>query len=110
MAAWDNLSDDVFEQIAGRRDQLVARIQEAYGVSKEEAEQQIEAFEAIACAQRLIHLTVSLTMGSQRMGMNAQAAEAMRADMEPHKRVYQLFAERTGLQIKTFDSLFGKGE
>ena len=45
MAAWDNLSDDVFEQIAGRRDQLVARIQEAYGVSKEEAEQQIEAFE-----------------------------------------------------------------
>ena len=46
MAAWDNLSDDVFDQIAGRRDQLVARIQEAYGVSKEEAEQQIEAFEA----------------------------------------------------------------
>ena len=45
MAAWDNLSDDVLDQIAGRRDQLVARIQEAYGVSKEEAEQQIEAFE-----------------------------------------------------------------
>lgn len=45
MAAWDNLSDDVFDQIAGRRDQLVARIQEAYGVSKEEAEQQIEAFQ-----------------------------------------------------------------
>ena len=45
MAAWDNLSDDAFDQIAGRRDQLVARIQEAYGVSKEEAEQQIEAFE-----------------------------------------------------------------
>jgi len=46
MAAWDNLSDDMFDQIAGRRDQLVARIQEAYGVSKEEAEHQIDAFEA----------------------------------------------------------------
>jgi uncharacterized protein YjbJ (UPF0337 family) len=45
MAAWDNLADDVVDQIAGRRDQLVARIQEAYGVSKEEAEQQVEAFE-----------------------------------------------------------------
>jgi uncharacterized protein YjbJ (UPF0337 family) len=45
MAEWDNLSDAGFDQIAGRRDQLVGRIQEAYGISKEEAEQQIAAFE-----------------------------------------------------------------
>ncbi len=45
MAEWDNLSDDSFDQIAGRRDQLAGRIQEAYGISQEEAEQQIEAFE-----------------------------------------------------------------
>lgn len=45
-AEWDNLSDDSFDQIAGRRDQLAARIQEAYGISKEEAEEQIKAFEA----------------------------------------------------------------
>jgi uncharacterized protein YjbJ (UPF0337 family) len=45
MAEWDNLSDAGFDQIAGRRDQLVGRIQEAYGISKEEAERQIEAFE-----------------------------------------------------------------
>ena len=45
MAEWDNLSDGGFDQIAGRRDQLVGRIQEAYGISKEEAEEQIEAFE-----------------------------------------------------------------
>jgi len=45
MAEWDNLSADSFDQIAGRRDQLAARIQEAYGISKEEAEEQIQRFE-----------------------------------------------------------------
>jgi uncharacterized protein YjbJ (UPF0337 family) len=46
MARWDNLSAEGIDQIAGRRDQWVARIQEAYGISKEEAEAQIKAFEA----------------------------------------------------------------
>jgi uncharacterized protein YjbJ (UPF0337 family) len=44
---WDNLSDDAFEQIAGQRSQLAARIQEAYGISKAEAEAQVEAFEKV---------------------------------------------------------------
>ena len=68
---------------------------------------QIEAFEAIACARRLFDLTVSLTQGAQRMGMNAQAVEAMRANMDAHRRVHRLFIERTGLQIEAFDNLFG---
>jgi hypothetical protein len=67
----------------------------------------IEAFEAIACARRLLDLTVSLTQGAQHMGMNAQAVEAMRADTEAHRRVYRLFIQHTGLQIAAFDSLFG---
>jgi len=45
LAEWDNLSDDAFDQILGNRDRLVARIQEAYGISKEEAARQIESFE-----------------------------------------------------------------
>ncbi|HUL94341.1 MAG TPA: general stress protein CsbD [Burkholderiales bacterium] len=45
LAEWDNLSDDAFDQIIGKHDRLVARIQEAYGTSREEAERQIEAFE-----------------------------------------------------------------
>ena len=69
--------------------------------------EQIEAFEAIACARRLFDLTVSLTKGADRMGMNPQAAKAMRADMEPHRRVYDLFTHRTGLHIEAFDNLFG---
>ena len=72
--------------------------------------EQIEAFEAIACARRLLDLTVSLTQGAQSMGMNAQAVEAMRASMDAHRRVHRLFIEYTGLQIEAFDNLFGNAE
>jgi uncharacterized protein YjbJ (UPF0337 family) len=42
---WGDLTDDHLDQIDGRRDQLAGRIQAAYGVSKDEAEKQIAAFE-----------------------------------------------------------------
>jgi uncharacterized protein YjbJ (UPF0337 family) len=45
LAEWDNLSEDAFDQIVGKHERLVARIQEAYGTSKEEAERQIQSFE-----------------------------------------------------------------
>jgi aminoglycoside phosphotransferase (APT) family kinase protein len=88
------------------RDQILQGYQHIAGKPVEK----IEAFEAIACARRLLDLTVSLTLGAQHMGMNPQAVEAMRADMESHRRVYRLFIERTGLHIEAFDDLFGKGK
>ncbi|HWW04005.1 CsbD family protein [Collimonas sp.] len=42
---WGKLTDDKLDQIAGKRDQLVGSIQEAYGVSKDDAEKQIREFE-----------------------------------------------------------------
>ena len=38
---WGKLTDDDFNVVAGRRDQLVGKIQERYGVAKDEAEKQI---------------------------------------------------------------------
>jgi uncharacterized protein YjbJ (UPF0337 family) len=38
---WGKLTDDHLEVIAGKRDQLVGTIPEAYGVTKDEAEKQI---------------------------------------------------------------------
>jgi uncharacterized protein YjbJ (UPF0337 family) len=38
---WDALTDEQLDTIAGKRDELVGRIQEAYGMSKEETEKQI---------------------------------------------------------------------
>jgi len=41
LAQWGKLTDDDFDLIAGRRDQLAGKIQERYGVAKDEAHQQV---------------------------------------------------------------------
>ncbi len=41
---WGKLTDDEIDKINGRAQQLSGVIQEKYGVSKEEAEEQTEAF------------------------------------------------------------------
>ena len=43
---WGKLTDDDFEVAAGRRDQLVGRLQERYGYAKEEAERRVDEFVA----------------------------------------------------------------
>lgn len=42
---WGELTDDNLDRIGGRRDQLAGRIQEVYGISKDEAEKQLRDFE-----------------------------------------------------------------
>lgn len=39
---WGNLTDDDLDRIEGNRDQLLGRIQERYGIAKEEAERQVD--------------------------------------------------------------------
>jgi uncharacterized protein YjbJ (UPF0337 family) len=39
------LTDDDLEQVAGRRDKLVGKIQERYGDSREEAERRLNEYE-----------------------------------------------------------------
>jgi uncharacterized protein YjbJ (UPF0337 family) len=45
---WGKLTDDDLDVIAGEKDQLVGKIQERYGITKEEAERQIEAWNPMA--------------------------------------------------------------
>jgi len=40
-AQWGKLTDNDLDVIAGRRDQLAGKIQEHYGVAKDEAERQL---------------------------------------------------------------------
>ncbi len=42
---WGKLTDDHIDVIAGKREHLAGKIQQAYGVSKDEAEKQIADFE-----------------------------------------------------------------
>ena len=39
---WGKLTDDDLEVIAGNKDQFVGRIQERYGIAKEEAQRQLD--------------------------------------------------------------------
>jgi uncharacterized protein YjbJ (UPF0337 family) len=41
-AQWGKLTDDDLTQIGGERDKLVGRLEELYGISKEEAERQVD--------------------------------------------------------------------
>jgi uncharacterized protein YjbJ (UPF0337 family) len=42
---WGRLTDDNLDLIAGKRDQLAGKLQESYGISKDEAERQLAEFE-----------------------------------------------------------------
>jgi uncharacterized protein YjbJ (UPF0337 family) len=42
---WGKLTDDEVDQIAGRREILLGKIQEKYGIAKEEAEKQVKDWE-----------------------------------------------------------------
>jgi uncharacterized protein YjbJ (UPF0337 family) len=41
---WGRLTDDDLDVIAGRRTQLLGRIQERHGLARDEAERQVESF------------------------------------------------------------------
>jgi uncharacterized protein YjbJ (UPF0337 family) len=42
---WAKLTDDDIGKIEGRRDVLIGKIQERYGIAEDEAEKQIKQFE-----------------------------------------------------------------
>jgi uncharacterized protein YjbJ (UPF0337 family) len=44
-AQWGKLTDDDLEVVAGHRDHLAGKIQERYGVAKDEAEKQLAEWE-----------------------------------------------------------------
>jgi uncharacterized protein YjbJ (UPF0337 family) len=44
-AQWGKLTDDDLDVVAGRREQLAGKIQERYGIAKEDVERQIADWE-----------------------------------------------------------------
>ena len=43
---WGKLTDDQYDRIAGKREELVGQVQEAYGISKDEADKQVKDWES----------------------------------------------------------------
>lgn len=44
-ARWGKLTDDHLTEIAGKREQLLGKLQETYGLNKADAEREIKVFE-----------------------------------------------------------------
>ena len=45
-STWAKLTDDDLQNVAGKKDQLVGKVQERYGVLKEDAEKQVDEWMA----------------------------------------------------------------
>ena len=43
---WCELTDDDIDAIAGKREQLAGKLQESYGITKDEAERQLKDWQA----------------------------------------------------------------
>ena len=41
---WGKLTDDDLQQIAGKREALIGKLQERYGIARQEADKQVDAF------------------------------------------------------------------
>lgn len=50
---WGRLTEDDLDVIAGRRDQLLGRIQQRHGLAREEADRQVSDWERRSPAHRL---------------------------------------------------------
>ena len=42
---WGKLTDDDLQMVEGKQDQLIGRLQERYGIARDEAERQIRDFQ-----------------------------------------------------------------
>ncbi len=49
---WGRLTDDDLEVAAGNRDEMIGRVQERYGIARDEAERQVAQWESSLGAQR----------------------------------------------------------
>ncbi|HKQ86145.1 MAG TPA: CsbD family protein [Candidatus Acidoferrales bacterium] len=63
---WGKLTDDDLDVIAGNRDQLVGRIQERYGIAKEAAQEQADAFVEAMRDEDAAHMAAAERMRNEK--------------------------------------------
>ena len=73
---WGRLTDDDLTVIHGKRDQLIGKIQERYGIAKQEAEKQVDEFSRSAFGGE--------ETAEERQELNREAE--VRADQRARKR------------------------
>jgi uncharacterized protein YjbJ (UPF0337 family) len=52
---WGKLTDDDIEKVGGKKDQLIGRIQERYGIAKDEADRQADEWAKAMKEEEKVH-------------------------------------------------------
>jgi uncharacterized protein YjbJ (UPF0337 family) len=65
---WGKLTDDDLDIIAGQKDQLIGKIQERYGLKKEEAQRQVEEWNATLPDENAAQTEAERSRGMRRAG------------------------------------------
>jgi len=65
---WGKLTDDDLDVIAGQKDQLIGKIQERYGLKKEEAQRQVEEWNATLADENVAQTEAERNRGMRRAG------------------------------------------
>jgi aminoglycoside phosphotransferase (APT) family kinase protein len=65
----------------------------------------LDFFDAYACLKRLASVTISLSAGPEKLGMRPEAVEAMRRQLGPMGRVYEMWLNRTGVPMSGVEAM-----
>jgi uncharacterized protein YjbJ (UPF0337 family) len=69
---WSKFTDDDLEAVAGNKDRLVGKVQERYGIGKEEAEKQVETWSS-ALKEAVSELKHGAKRGARPMKLAAKS-------------------------------------
>lgn len=88
---WGKLTDDQLDVIAGKRDHLVGKIQEAYGISKEATEKQVT--EWLDHQKDAVHATAAMPASGPAPSVK-RTTETNSGDQKPVAHVTQPTGEK----------------
>jgi aminoglycoside phosphotransferase (APT) family kinase protein len=77
------------------RDDILERYERISGKETRD----IEFFDVIACARRLLSVAASVSAGAEQLGMRSGAEEMMRESAGHLRKVYGLLRQRTSIQL-----------
>ena len=78
---------------------------EAYEEASGKKVRDIEYFEVLAAVRRLLTISISFAIGSERLGMSPEALEMMKESKGHFAEVYRRLREGTGIRLPKFEEL-----
>ena len=99
---WTLLLSHVYMGESGR-DLILSLYERALGKPVE----QVKFFIVFACLRRLFDISVSITVGAEKLGMRPETAESIKGDLAAVERVYALLRQNTGIRVVQVEKIIG---